>query len=568
MGRWKEQLLLAALTGLAPLSTALEITSTLTTVFPTTAVVTSSADIPGCTVAASMNIACSDGYYNTYGAVWKETCAASYTSGTSNWAGTALSLRACASACSVRSGCTAAAYDTSTRICYLLQGDVTVSPGGQYQVVQRYAPNASPCVSTWLVTETSIVTSTEEVVYTVTPSSTPSPSVAVTPSNTPVAPSSTPIASSPSIRVSSSASSSPVSSPVRPSSTPLIRTSVISSVSAASPSVIPSGSSSLVFLTASSSPGFSLTSSSLSSSSSAPSPSSSLLSTSPSLSGSAASSIAPSTTSLTPNGSSLSAKPSDESSGSTPSASTYTVTTTQVQTITSCAAVVTNCPAHQQTTYLTTETITYVTTVCPEKDQTKAPQATGSVTTTPHASVIQTTGASSAQSTEAAVPSQISTSTIYVTEIDVVTACPPSVHNCPAGQRSTYTTTKTVATYTTTYLVAATESAQVSQSTGTVEQTVAVPTLSPAQPHASSQGASGNYNMPHGLPSSSWKAGVVSSSSTQPAKHAATMNSVSWKPTSSVTTSAPGTLFNGAHRMGHSSTLVTLVLVLSTLLFI
>lgn len=173
-----------------------------------------------------------------------------------------LSLRACVSGCAVQPACSAAFF--ANNFCYLLHGDVTTTPGGPHQGAMRYAPSASPCISTWLVTETDMVTSTGEVVYTMTPSS----------------------------------------PPVTPFSTP------------------------------------------------------------------------PSTQS------------SEESSRGTPSSSTFTVTETRVYTVTSCVATVTDCPTRQQTTYLTTETITYVTTICPETAQATVVQAIGSATTIPHTSVI------------------------------------------------------------------------------------------------------------------------------------------------------------------------------------
>ena len=187
-----------------------------------------------------------------------------------------------------------------------------------------------------------------------------------------------------------------------------------------------------------------------------------------------------------------------------------------------------------------------------------------------HAST-QVASASSAQGTETGVPPpHKTTSTTYVTEVDVVITCPPSVRNCPVGQRSTYTITKTVATYTTTYMVAVENSTQVSRSTDALVQPVAVPTLSLAHPHVPSNMPTGdtNYTMPHAPSSSAWKADVASSGSTQAATHATTMNTVSGKTTYSVTISAPGSRFTGdAPKMRRFSPLFTVVAVLSTLLF-
>ncbi|KAJ5458075.1 hypothetical protein N7475_009463 [Penicillium sp. IBT 31633x] len=640
MGRWREQLLLSTLAALAPLSSAMETTSVFTTEFPATTVVTSSSDIAGCTVAPSMQIICSNGYYNTYGAVWQETCAASYSGGSLILSSPALSLRACASACAVRPACSAAFFIGN--FCYLLQGDVTVTPGGPYQAAVRYAPSASPCVSTWLSTETYLVTSTGEVVYTVTP--TPTPSATVTPSSAPVLPSSelaSPVAVFGAIFDSFfgpvHAASDTVGHAFVDTADRIVDYHFFHSSSASIPS---SGSSFTSFGIASSSTSSSvLASSSVSSSSDSSSTGSSLgsssstsslslsLTTSPtpsipsassaeSASGPSASATQPTanstavaTTTATPSKLSPSTQFPNESSESTPSTSTYTVTETQVHTITSCAASVTNCPAHQQTTYLTTETITYLTTVCPEDTRDTTPQATVSATAILHTGVIQTaspqhtitqtTTASSSQGTETGVPpSHMTTSTIYVTEIDVVTACPPSVHNCPVGERSTYTTTKTVAAYTTTYLVAITDSAQVSAQTskqaskqdseqaseqasgqvsGQVSQStdasvlpVAVPTLSLAHPHVPAHGPTGETTRtkPYAPSSSAWKAEVSPSGSTQVAAHVTTMNTVSGHTASSVTTSAPSSIYTGgAPKMAHLSTLFTVAAMLYTSFF-
>ncbi|KAJ5450231.1 uncharacterized protein N7458_006680 [Penicillium daleae] len=518
MGRWREQLLPPALVMavLAPLSIAREITSTFTTVFPTSSVATSSSAIAGCTVASSMQIACSDGYYNTYGAVWQETCAASYSGGSLIEAARGLSLRACTSGCAVQSACSAVFWDGAT--CYLLQGDVTITPGGPYQGVLRYAATVSPCVSTWLVTDTYSATSTGEVVYTVTSSPTPIPSSSAIVTSSPVqsvssvsrsspsvpgyspssiVPSSSTPSSAPLIQSSTSVSSrtsSPVSSPTWLSSTPLIRTAT----SSVSTDVIPLGSSSVPCSVPSSSPaGLSSPDASPSSSSCASSLSPLSISASPTPTAGqpAASSTALTITTVAPSESSPLTQSSEESGGSTPSASTYTVTATEVHTITSCAAVVTNCPAHQQTTYVTTETVTYVTTICPEGTQATAPQATGTIPINPQTGLIQTTSTTSAQGTE-------TDSSLSVTQLDV-----------PAN------------------------------------------------------GLSGNYTIPHAQSSDARKTGVVSFTSARGATHATTMNTVSGQ-TTSVTTSAPGSPFTGdAAKMGQFSTIFSVAAVLLTVFF-
>ncbi|KAJ5914382.1 hypothetical protein N7504_003265 [Penicillium tannophilum] len=534
MGR----LLLLALAALSPWATvfATEITSTFTTLIPTTAIVTSSSAIADCTVKSSMQIACSDGYYNVYGFSWQETCAASISGGSLLLSSEGLSLRACAGGCSVRSSCTAVTWDSTNNICYLWEGDVTVTSGGSYQAAVRSASTANPCTSTWLVTETETITSTGEVVYTVsTPSSTPA---AVTPSSTP--------------DIQSSVSRSPSS----PSPSSVVPTSARTTLSSPSRSI-----------PASSSP-----------SSSSPSSSSSSRSSSPFFTysvwllfyfllflladyffcGAVVDSI-------------------DQTFGHVFRLDQFFFAQS---TVTSCAVTVTDCPANQQKTYLTTETITYVTTFCPEADQITAQPAaaTGSAalptvvsqTYNAQQASTQTDSASWAQTTEIGIPSsQSTTSTAYVTEVEVVTACPPSVLDCPVEQKSTYTTTKTVAAYTMKYFVAVTDSAQASQLTSAVVHPIAVPNLSLAHSHAPNPTHSGdnaNYTLPHALSSSLWKAGPASSGVTQ-AMHATTMNTVVGKLTSSVTTSAPGSLFTGdAPKMGQFSTLFTVVAMLSSLL--
>ncbi|EAW12205.1 PAN domain-containing protein [Aspergillus clavatus NRRL 1] len=579
MGRWTQQLLLPALAVLTPLSSALEITRTFTTTFPTSTVVTSSSAVAGCTVASSLDITCGNGYSNSYGAVWQETCSATITGGSIVLTGLARSLRACISACAVRSTCSATSYDQSSGMCYLYAGDVTITPGGPYQAALRYAPTASPCVSTWLVTETGTGTSTWESVYTVTPSpiaspsltpspqlvaSTPlspsvSPSVIPTPSSTPsvqVTTPSPPSSSTPLIHSSdttSTSTSSPVASPpVQSSSIPLIRTSTLSTVSPVSPSVIPS----VIPSPPSTNP--SVPSGSVPSSGNSPS--------GPGASGTqsatGASAALPNTGSV--NESSSKASSSHGSAGNSPSTTIYTVTTTQVHTITSCAATVTNCPAHQQTTYLTTETLIYTTTVCPEATS-SGTHATGAPTAIPQPGVTHTAIVPSEQAAETALPpAHMTTSTVYVTEIDVITACPPSVHNCPASEKSTYTTTKTVAAYTTTFLVAVTDSPSVAGSEASSVHAAPASTLIIAQPLVPGHGSTGNYTVPQAPSLSTLHVGATSSGSSMGATHATTMNTVSWQGAPSGTVTAPGALFTGgASQIGGFSALSAGVAVLS-----
>jgi chitinase len=103
---------------------------------------------------------------------------------------------------------------------------------------------------------------------------------------------------------------------------------------------------------------------------------------------------------------------------------TSTILRTTVYTVTSCAPTVTNCPLG----HLTTATLTDYTTWCPGN-----PTITAAPTTT-----------------AAAIPTKSGKpSTVYTTIIHTITACPPSVTNCPANEKTTSVVTETKALYTT-----------------------------------------------------------------------------------------------------------------------
>ncbi|KAI1418671.1 glycoside hydrolase family 16 protein [Hypoxylon sp. FL1857] len=91
---------------------------------------------------------------------------------------------------------------------------------------------------------------------------------------------------------------------------------------------------------------------------------------------------------------------------------TSTIYTTSVHTITSCAPTVTNCPAGG---YVTTETISVGTTVCPVTESGSSPKPT----------------------TTASVPEGYTTSTVEVTKTYTITSCKPTVTNCPVGSVTT-----------------------------------------------------------------------------------------------------------------------------------
>ncbi|OTA70256.1 hypothetical protein K449DRAFT_7007 [Hypoxylon sp. EC38] len=91
---------------------------------------------------------------------------------------------------------------------------------------------------------------------------------------------------------------------------------------------------------------------------------------------------------------------------------TSTIYTTSVHTITSCAPTVTNCPAGG---YVTTETISIGTTVCPVTEGGSSPKPTTTVS----------------------VPEDYTTSTVEVTKTYTITSCKPTVTNCPVGSVTT-----------------------------------------------------------------------------------------------------------------------------------
>jgi len=148
-----------------------------------------------------------------------------------------------------------------------------------------------------------------------------------------------------------------------------------------------------------------------------------------------------------------------------------TVYSTNIVTITSCAPTVTNCPVGK----VTTEVVSLYTTVCPvtntvldgttytgkvsQVGTTAASVSTGSVgTSASPASEVPPASTSlsvlpSTQSTsdtpvqQSTTPVELTTSTVYSTNVYTITSCAPSVTNCPAklGQ----VTTELVSLYTT-----------------------------------------------------------------------------------------------------------------------
>ncbi|KAJ5801994.1 uncharacterized protein N7503_004444 [Penicillium pulvis] len=135
---------------------------------------------------------------------------------------------------------------------------------------------------------------------------------------------------------------------------------------------------------------------------------------------------------------------------------TSTVFTTSVHTMTACPSSVKNCPASEKTTYVTTETIIDYTTVCPVTES-----ATQAVAATDIGEASPTKTATSIDN------DQYTTSTVFTTSVHTVTACPSSVKNCPASERTTYVTTDTIIDYTTICPVTATETGSSSGATPT-----------------------------------------------------------------------------------------------------
>ncbi|OKL57872.1 hypothetical protein UA08_06669 [Talaromyces atroroseus] len=123
---------------------------------------------------------------------------------------------------------------------------------------------------------------------------------------------------------------------------------------------------------------------------------------------------------------------------------TSTIVTTVVRTITSCAASVTDCPARERSTFLTTETSVVGTTGCP-------------VTAAESSTIVHKTAVPSITSTGEISSQQMTTSTVFTTQLHTVTACPASVTDCPASQKTIYVKTETVEAYTTVCPVTATE---------------------------------------------------------------------------------------------------------------
>ncbi|KAJ5691835.1 hypothetical protein N7462_001258 [Penicillium macrosclerotiorum] len=120
---------------------------------------------------------------------------------------------------------------------------------------------------------------------------------------------------------------------------------------------------------------------------------------------------------------------------------TSTVFSTRTATITACPSSVTDCPAREKITRTTTETILVSTTVCPV-----------SAAETTHTVETGSAGIGSGTDSES-----YTTSTIFSTRTATITACPSSVTDCPAREKTTYLTTETILVSTTVCPVTAAE---------------------------------------------------------------------------------------------------------------
>ncbi|KAJ5915874.1 hypothetical protein N7454_010781 [Penicillium verhagenii] len=136
--------------------------------------------------------------------------------------------------------------------------------------------------------------------------------------------------------------------------------------------------------------------------------------------------------------------------GSEAQSTTSTICSTRTATITACPSAIPNCPPSSKTTFVTTETVVVSTTVCPVADAT------------------QTTSLPSGGKPSGKPDGpEFTTSTIYSTRTDTITACPASVTDCPARSKTTFLTTETIAVSTTVCPVAdATQAISSAPSTG------------------------------------------------------------------------------------------------------
>lgn len=233
---------------------------------------------------------------------------------------------------------------------------------------------------------------------------------------------------------------------------------------------------------------------------------------------------------------------SDSSSGFGQQYTTSTVFTSHVHTMTACPSSVKDCLSAEKTTYVTTETVIDYTTICPV---TESDLRTGAAT--------KTGGIGSAQTLTIAGGNQFTTSTVYTTRVSTVTACPSSVKDCPASQRTTYVTTDTIIDYTTVCPVTATAAGSGARPTSTAPGSTghgsgsgSVSISQSSHSHGSSLVSSSGMahsSSPHSLPTVS-HTGTVSASGSVVPSTIAYSNSQRPYSSSNLGTSASGTLIS------------------------
>ncbi|KAJ5885517.1 hypothetical protein N7495_010027 [Penicillium taxi] len=237
---------------------------------------------------------------------------------------------------------------------------------------------------------------------------------------------------------------------------------------------------------------------------------------------------------------------------------TSTIFSTRTATITACPSTVTNCPASAKSTYMTTETLVVSTTICPITEEAHS-------TTTTVLSSSSGTSLSSQSLQEA-----LTTSTVLSTRVSAITACPSSVTDCSAPEKTTFLTTETIVVSTTIYPVtgldSATSTAQSSPSL-VVSASSAFPTVesgisisAPGSGSETTQSFLSLYGQPNPtirtssstLPSSGPNNAAAYSS--HPYRSAAPSKIIASSHSASSATSAVTAVFTGAAYANHWST--------------
>ncbi|KAJ5557537.1 hypothetical protein N7494_001452 [Penicillium frequentans] len=144
-----------------------------------------------------------------------------------------------------------------------------------------------------------------------------------------------------------------------------------------------------------------------------------------------------------------SASPSDFGSGEYTSSTLFS---THTSTNTASPSAVTDLPAREKTTHVTKDTVAMSTIIC------SAPETTATTTSVP-------TGI-------AAGSPYVTTETVLTTRISTIYKCPATVTNCPAGEKTTETTTETFVAETTVYTVSSGSSSSSSSSGSGSENTI------------------------------------------------------------------------------------------------